>query len=241
MKTMTFITLGALTLGVTHPLLADTLDDKGAYIAVKGGGSFPNRNPRGSFQNTKLRNGAPIEVGAGYHFGCVDTDIAFIHVPHYKLRSHSVGNDINTAGFNFTHASKVQTNTWILSGRYNLTEIGIITPYLGVGAGMSWNKLKDSTVTYSTSSISNAPFKIKHGATNTDFAWQVMAGAKFRLNPNLSFITEYKYMDLGKMKTSNRYTVTTALLNTLGEVVQDPVSKGKLRSSNVMVGLRYQF
>ena len=197
--------------------------------------------PKGDFQASKLKRSALAEVRLGYHFPYFDTDLSISHLNRYKLISHSVGAETNTRDFNFEHRSKVRSTAIMLNGYYNFTPFASLTPYVGIGAGLAHNKLADTTVHYSVGNVHDANFKIKKGAKRNDFAWQIMAGARMSLTDKLELTAEYKYMDLGKMKTADNYVVTNAGFAPVGTVYKDHVAKGKLRSDNVLIGLRYSF
>jgi opacity protein-like surface antigen len=67
-------------------------------------------------------------------------------------------------------------------------DFGRFQPYVGAGLGVHITELSDPTVT-----IDGVTFEGDGGST-TDFAWQIVAGADYYLNEDLSIFLEYKYL-----------------------------------------------
>jgi opacity protein-like surface antigen len=220
---------------------ADSNLREGFYLDVKGGTSKAEAL-KGSFKQSKLKQSALAEVRTGYNFNQFASDLTFTSGRHYKMHSHSIGINEDVRGLDFTHQSRVKFNALTVNGYYNIGPFKGITPYVGLGAGAARTRFGDTKVTFARDGQA-IPYKNKKGSTAHNFVWQAMAGLRFTLTPDLELSLEYKYMDLGKVKTSNRYQVTNADYLEEGENPwkQDNVAKGKLRTNNLLVGLRYYF
>ncbi len=91
-----------------------------------------------------------------------------------------------------------------------------LTPFVGVGVGMTQNKVSGvtdngfatNTVTASTflgapvgSSATSSTFGTAANGTKSNFAWALMAGVAYDVSPNYKVELGYRYLNLGKMQT----------------------------------------
>jgi opacity protein-like surface antigen len=63
---------------------------------------------------------------------------------------------------------------------------GKFQPYIGFGIGCYYAE---------AASANFGPFAFNGGSSHADFAWQVIAGADFYLNPKNSLFIEYKFLE----------------------------------------------
>ena len=105
-----------------------------------------------------------------------------------------------------------KTKTVLLNAYYDLFTKGDLTPYIGAGIGLSHL---------------NAQKVVK--MSDNSFTWQVGAGVAYPLTDNLAFDIGYRYMDYGRTKTTVSGDVGSGKL------------KAKLRTNEVLAGLRYTF
>jgi opacity protein-like surface antigen len=71
-----------------------------------------------------------------------------------------------------------------------------ITPYIGAGAGMSWNRTSDY---FSNALLLPGIAGLKE--TRWDFAWAAMGGLTYNLSPNLLVDLSYRYLNFGDAVT----------------------------------------
>lgn len=111
----------------------------------------------------------------------------------------------------------------------DLDRWGPLQPYIGVGVGLSQNKVGDVTGT-----AAGTPFATIEGASKTSLAWQAMAGVSLAFTYNAFLDIGYHYVDLGEAETADRGTA-------FGVPVTGVRSTGNLRAHEIQVGLRWQF
>lgn len=91
---------------------------------------------------------------------------------------------------------KVETTTFLANLYLDLGTWYGITPYIGAGAGLSWNRTSDY--------FSNAllmPNLENQKEITWDFAWAAMGGLTYNLSPNLLVDLSYRYLNLGDAMT----------------------------------------
>lgn len=110
----------------------------------------------------------------------------------------------NQNGKEYNHLTSV---VFMTNGYFHLTKdkmltshITKISPYLMAGIGIAVNKIDDWT--------NEVPNNFRHlGDTSQNFAWQVGAGALFKIKDNIDADLMYKYADLGRTITKNFQSV----------------------------------
>ena len=104
-----------------------------------------------------------------------------------------------------------KTKTALLNAYYDIFTKGGLTPYVGAGIGLAHLNAKMG----------------EDGGSNNALAWQVGAGVAYNLTNNLALDIGYRYMDYGHVK----YQWSDNTGNT----------KAKLKTNEVLAGLRYTF
>jgi opacity protein-like surface antigen len=124
------------------------------------------------------------------------------------------------------HAS-VKSTTLMFNGYKDLGSFGGITPYIGAGVGVSYNKMSDVYFT-------GNPFLLNTigGASRTSLAWSLMAGVGYQMNERAILDLGYRYMDYGKAE-SGRVDNTGA--------INPPLRINDITAHEFKVGLRYHF
>ncbi len=97
---------------------------------------------------------------------------------------------------------------------WDIANFGGITPYVGVGAGLTLNELSNINLPVGQSKN-----------TRTEFAYALMAGVSVAVSDNLSVDAGYRYIDLGQARGKGA----------------DPLRVKNLQSHDVKVGIRYHF
>ena len=219
--------------------------DRGSYVEVKAGVSKPRKlDDRQHHEHSidyNIKNSNVLEVRGGYDFGSFAADLTLAHGMNYKLYKDD-SDKVQTMDANFQHRTKAKYTSVILSGYYNLIKHRYITPYIGLGAGISRNTLNKTEVTsdmdYDNLTVTPGEFrhlKTRDGATTNNFAWQAMIGARAKVSQSLELSVEYKYTHLGKMLNSRAYVSN-------GESYLDKNEENsRFRINNLLVGMRYYF
>tara|TARA_B100001142_G_scaffold311179_1_gene345363 strand:+ start:82 stop:756 length:675 start_codon:yes stop_codon:yes gene_type:complete len=135
-----------------------------------------------------------------------------------------------------SHKAKIQTEALFINGFYDFQPVTMsntaIIPYLGVGVGISRNKM-GTIVQYQ-----GAPDGITLGGnTINEFAYKLSAGTLVSLTEQLSLDVNYQYVNLGAFKSG-----TGVYLNGVFNSNQPrAINGGEIKSQELMVGLQYTF
>ena len=135
--------------------------------------------------------------GGGYKAGWFRADITMDYAPRASFTAATPD-----------YRMKVETFTTLANVYFDLGTWAGITPYIGAGAGVSWNRTSDY--------FSNALlFPNLQGLKESkwDFAWAAIGGLTFNLSPNLLMDISYRYLNMGDAITpiasnNNQLTIT---------------------------------
>jgi len=186
----------------------------GPYIGIGGGIHMPRSSDLSvgaTARTADFDNGFLIGGAFGYKWDSgvrLEAELGF--------READVDNFSGTA---WTGSQK----TWSTMGNllYDFNVDADVTPYVGLGAGMSWVGWKKNF---------QGPTPPNFDGTDSKFTWQGIAGVATSVSEQLKFYLEYRYIRTGN--TSFEANVPTAL----------PVISGHRDvSHNVLVGFRYFF
>jgi opacity protein-like surface antigen len=133
---------------------------------------------------------------------------------NHKLDSNRIKQDINSTQL-------------LVNGYFDLVNYCNFTPYVGAGLGVAYNQAKDYKL------LANSAYQ--KGAHKTNFAWNIGAGAAYKFTQNFALDLSYKFHDLGKVRTSNRFVYvdgTTAVQRNI---------QSRLKAHAVTLGVRYTF
>lgn len=92
---------------------------------------------------------------------------------------------VSAMGVNFNGKLKVESQSLMLNGYYDIDTGTKFTPY--VGAGIGYAKIKGSL----------SVLGISESIDDNNFAWQIGAGASYALTNNVSVDAGYRYVDYG--------------------------------------------
>jgi outer membrane immunogenic protein len=128
-----------------------------------------------------------------------------------------------------TQKVKARMNTLMLNGYYDIEIDSPIIPFVGAGLGVAFTKLEHNHKEKWNVSVDGVDYERSLSKTKTKFAWNVAAGAAYKVNNNLALDFTARYVDAGKVtiKEYNEYYRTNA--------------SGKLRSIDLLAGVRYNF
>ena len=80
----------------------------------------------------------------------------------------------------------INTGAFMTNGLIRFNGLGKFQPYIGGGIGVYYASSAGTTV---------GRFDFDRGASHTDFAWQLIAGADYYFNYKTSIFIEYKYLE----------------------------------------------
>jgi len=214
----------AALLGATLAVEANAAEPQGIYVRGDVGSSF-SRDLGGNLFNGDgftgdLGNSVTLEAGVGYQLPYnLRAELVAGYRPGYAIRSReSVG------GVNITADADLRSWTVMANAYYDISTGTKLTPYVGAGAGVAFNRLNTVTYRVGGGEITEG------GKSKTNFAWALMAGVAYSAASNIKVDFGYRYLDAGKFETSGSTSV--------GAV--DKVT-GDVRAHEVKIGLRYQF
>jgi opacity protein-like surface antigen len=232
MITKTFSSLSCLLfLCLSSALIAEAKEQAHWYIDAKIGLSHPRKTTE-EFAPGKLKNDIHFDARVGYQFNAnFASDISLMTGHRYahdytytildpETKEPTIWN--NKANVKFL---AIAANSY-LKANHNK----IITPYIGVGIGITRNSISNTKVT----DLSHGIEGVRTGGAKYNLLWQAMLGAKMKLNDQFDMTIEYKYMDLGKFKTGTDLTYQAE-----GFKSTEKPSKSRLRINSLLLGLRY--
>lgn len=201
-------------------------------LAVYQGGRASWKDPAGvnriTYSNESLKNGWVAGVGAGYYFNDhfrADVTLDYRHSGH---KGNATCAQITPpAGCTpSTSREEIDFSAWTLfaNGYFDLGTYHMITPYVGGGVGVAWLKAYD----HKTNGLSGGnTFKSN---IQTNFAWNLTAGAAFDVAENLKVDANYRFVSLGEAKTGARKD---------GSSGTEPIKFKDLYAHDFRLGLRY--
>lgn len=119
--------------------------------------------------------------GAGYKSGWFRADVTIDWAPRSSVASVTPD-----------YRLKVEALTWLANIYLDLGTWYGITPYIGAGAGMSWNRTSDY---FSNALLLPGLDGLKDN--RWEFAWAAMGGLTYHLSPNLLMDLSYRYLNMG--------------------------------------------
>jgi opacity protein-like surface antigen len=123
--------------------------------------------------------------------------------------------------------TSIKSTTLMFNAYKDLGSFGGITPYLGAGVGVSYNKMDEVSFTdnpYLTQRI--------QGASRASLAWSLMAGIGYQLNERAILDVGYRYMDYGK--------AISGVIDSANSIY--PAARiNDITAHEFKVGLRYHF
>ena len=167
---------GAIDLG------ANIYQDRGdVRLFTNGAGNTllldPN-NDTGFFGGIKI----------GYVFGTSPVRFALEEDMFYNGWETGADSVLTVGGVITTSSSSVRVNTgaFMTNGILKFSN-GKFQPYIGFGIGAYYGESAGGNI---------GPFtNLGGGASHADFAWQVLAGADYYMNPKNSLFIEYKFLE----------------------------------------------
>lgn len=156
-------------------------------------------------------------VGIGYKLNdYIETDFNI----QYNRASYNDDGDMDETTED-EELQKITSVAFFLNCNYIFFPHKAIRPYLTAGIGLSRNTANDFGLS-----------RTLKGSTRTSFIWNAGVGIKFHLSKKLALDFEYKYLDLGFIKTASSPPSSKPFIN---------MGKQKLRGNQIMIALIYNF
>ena len=182
---------------VSLPLAAQA-GTNGFYVGGAAGVNFATDASikNGAFSDTlKYDTGAAGSLSVGYGYGNgIRTEL------EASLRS----NDINGLKNNGLASPSGTTRTWgvLVNALYDINTGTAFTPYVGAGVGLGIVNAK-----------LNAANVSQFNGTDTQFAYQGIAGVSYAINQNLALTADYRYLGTTDAKFSGNNNTSWKVAN----------------------------
>ncbi len=195
------------------------------YHAPTGVHNDPGGTGYRAFTNNDLDDAFLIGAGVGYKwndFIRTDLTVEYETPAGYYGRAFcgacGVGYSIETAD--------IDVWSFMLNGYIDLVTWNKITPYVGAGLGVSI--VTTSDVRFDNGGGVTGTYD---GDSKTNFAWALMAGAAYEINPNWTIDAGYRYFNIGDGQTK-----VVPVGTGTARIEYDDIQAHELR-----VGVRYNF
>ena len=229
------------------PSLASA-NDQGWYIRGNVGyGVMTDTNLSGDLLGAVQGEGNAAEsLGLGYQFG---------NNWRLELDATQLWNDLGAIGQAGNTSADMRLTSGMLNAIYDFSGFGNWEPYLGAGIGIAQGNLHASAHSSPSGRLFiNGAAPINSAACpawnkcelvdhDTALAWQLIAGLGYKISDNLTWDTQYRYLNAGDLT----YTGTGANLanpvaaGTFGASSPINTAATGVGSHTVMTGLRYRF
>jgi len=173
-----------LTLPVGAPVSWSTEFDDGMFFSLAAGWKLESFRVEAEYSWT--------EAGIDSHRGVKAGGIDLSAIDAGVLISGNVGNlGVSTAALVADGRGDIDTDTWMLNAYYDFDLGNRITPYVGVGLGLS-----ESELVFNPSGVAilNDEDRV--------FAWQVIGGVSYAFSDTLSVYGNYRYRTADDMEFS---------------------------------------
>jgi opacity protein-like surface antigen len=216
-------------------------------VAAGQASGFLDGNANNSFNNSTLSSSALFDVGVGYQVNnWFRADLTGEFRGGGELQSLETLNDFNLNGNQKQFADFYRANTSSAIGLVNAyADLGTwygVTPFVGAGVGVAYNRLSGFTDTgFSSQNGAIFPtggYAADHSTTN--FAWALMAGLDFNVTQNLKLELGYRYLNYGNFTSSAINCLNgTGQGNGFNCTPNTISTKSTLASNDFRIGLRW--
>ena len=182
-------------------------------------------------------------LGLGYEFG---------NNWRMELDATQLWNDMGAIQQAGQTSSDMRITTGMLNAIYDFSDFGSWEPYIGAGIGIARSSLSASAHSL-PSGLASGPVNSPacpgfNGCTisdaDTGVAWNLIAGLGYNISDNLTWDTQYRYLNVGDLDFTgigqNLTTPITAASTLTGNTAIATTASGA-GSHSIMTGLRYRF
>lgn len=206
-----------------------------------------------TFYNSTLSSSGLGDVGFGYQFNSwFRADVTGEYRGGSSFQTLEVLSDQtilpgNVSGQQYADFYRANLSSYIamVNGYVDMGTWYGITPYVGAGVGVAYNKLSGMTDT-GTAYPGNGNLYPTGGyfsdGNKTNFAWALMAGLSFNVTQNLKLELGYRYLDYGKFTSGTSNCLANIGIGVAacgggsGNIVY---SRNTLASNDFRLGLRW--
>jgi opacity protein-like surface antigen len=240
-----------LGINATTPNLAVSPDPIATGIA---GGTL-SAAAYNNFYNPTVSSSGMFDLGFGYQFnnwfradltgeyrGGAEFQTLEMLADPTILTGHTTGQQY--ADF---YRANLSSYVFMVNGYVDLGTWYRVTPYVGAGVGLSYNRLfgfTDTGYAYPGNGNQYPTGGFSSDAGKTNFAWALMTGLTFNVTQNLKLDVGYRYLDYGRFTSGSSSCLSTAPIGIgtaacgggSGNVVY---SRNDLASNDFRLGLRW--
>lgn len=215
-------------------VVPETSSGKGVYVKVEGGYAMSQKenfkvdapyngwdgvNPADAnfkagnddFKN-RIGNSALFGFGVGYRINDMfRADLSYHQRDNFKYAKTFAGvvDNSTAVAYNYERTHNMKNKTLALNGYADLARVlnlahSFISPYAGVGLGVSWNTLRDAVTVRTATDFNTETFAPIESKTKTSFTWNVTVGSTFKVSRNFDVDFGYRFADLGRFESGTR-------------------------------------
>lgn len=243
----------AATALMAAPTLASA-QDSGVYIKAQAGYgivndadiSLTNAAPAGLVGDVAGEGNLALALGLGYDFG---------NNWRLELDASTLYNDLGAIGGQPSSKASIQANTLMLNALYDFDDFGRWSPFVGAGIGVAEGNVSLSAqdfvndlgnVIVANPACVSPPVagRITRACvindTDKNLAWNLIAGVGYSITDNLTWDTNYRYVNMGDIDVAGTYVQANVpgvggLFNTATSSVEN------VSAHMLMTGFRYRF
>ena len=233
----------AATALMAAPSFASAQDGSGWYLkGAAGYGIGTDLDFTGGIVGDAEGEGnVAANLGVGYDFG---------NNWRLELDGNTLWNDYGSIAQQPASSAKLRTNALMLNALYDFDDFAKFAPYIGAGVGL----VRSDASVFShdfvrTDGLAQAVNPTCVGTRNgtdgfacdfsdkdTSLGWQLLAGLGYDITENLTWDTNYRYMQAGDLDLVGNFFNAATGANTAGQVDVDGVGAHQL-----LTGFRYRF
>jgi opacity protein-like surface antigen len=188
--------------------------DTGWYLSgnIGYGAHTDSEFTSGVLGDVESEGGLALSLGLGYEFA---------NNWRLELDGTAMSTDMGTLASAGEVDVELQTAAAMLNAIYDFNDFGAWAPYIGAGLGLVQTdvNLYDRGV-------------VAINDKDSSLGWQILAGLGYSITDNLSWDTNYKYLDAGNVQVDGLQSVTP---NAISADVED------VGAHTLMTGFRYRF
>jgi len=189
---------------------------------------------------------AAISLGVGYEFG---------NNWRLELDASQLWNDLGAISQAGNTSAGMRLTSGMLNAIYDFSDFGSWEPYIGAGVGLTRASLSARAASSPSGFLfppANAPINsavcpgnnlCTFNQPDTAIAWQLLAGLGYKITDNLTWDTQYRYLNVGGLDYRGlgqdlQVPIGLGVLNNGSEI---PTAVSGAGSHTLMTGLRYRF
>jgi len=213
--------------------------DSGWYLRGQAGyGTHTDMDFTGTdlVGDVESEGNATFSLGVGYDFG---------NNWRVEVDGGSLFTDLGEISQFPTSIAKLRTNTLMLNALYDFNDFGSWEPYVGAGIGLVRGKISaesnDTLVGNQVVSTPNCIGGVACGFRQSDsgLGWQLLAGLGYAITDNLTWDTQYRYLDATNFDVEGHKT--TSITNFQASSQTAATSLEDVGAHSLMTGFRYRF